>query len=743
MTIEEENKLIINSYRQLLKVSQWSREKGDITQIRCAFDLAMNAHKDMRRKSGEPYILHPLAVARIAAEEIGLGTTSIVCALLHDVVEDTDVTLDEIEQQFGKRVRVIINGLTKISDIFDQHNSPQAENFRKMILTLSQDVRVILIKLCDRLHNMRTLNSMSEKGQLKIASETTYIYAPLAHRLGLYAIKTELEDLSLKYMQPIVYQEIKQKLSTTKEQRDKYIRNFIKPIKELLQEELTINFEIKGRPKSIASILNKMTKKTMTFEEVYDLFAVRITLDSDLEDEKTDCWNVYSMITDIYQPNPSRMRDWISVPKSNGYESLHATVLGPKNQWVEVQIRSRRMDEIAEKGYAAHWKYKEQKAGESNIDLWLKKIRDVIEKPNSDAMELLDEFKMNLYGSEVFAFTPKGELRKLPKGATVLDFAFDIHSEVGAKCLGVKVNGKLVPLSQEVHNGDQVEILTSAKQNPSKDWLNFVISSKAKTRILQSLKQEKRQIASFGKEHLERKFRTAGFPYNQININNLVSHFGLPDELELTYQIGKGKIDKELLRLKVILGSEPDKKVIIPVTRDVKQVAVIKDKSVKEIILGDNSVEMPYSFASCCDPIPGDSVMGFITVGGEIKIHQTKCSNAGNLMSKYGYRIISAKWASDQFSDDISFKAELEITGLDSMGLVAKITDLISKELKINMLSLGFKSNQGTFTGNLVLEVNNTNELELIIGKLQLVDSFLNIRRKAFFNEELEFENGE
>jgi GTP pyrophosphokinase len=737
---EEENKLIISHYRQLLRVSQWSREAGDIKIIRKAFNVAVEAHKDMRRKSGEPYILHPLAVAKIAAEEIGLGTTSIVCALLHDVVEDTDTTLDDIEKDFGPKVREIIDGLTKISDIFDHQNSPQAENFRKMILTLSKDVRVILIKLCDRLHNMRTLSAMSEKGQLKIASETTYLYAPLSHRLGLYAIKTELEDLALKYMQPEIYQQIKHKLNSTKEQRNKYIRNFIKPVKELLQEELQINFDIKGRPKSIASILNKMSKKNLAFEDVYDLFAIRIILDSDLDDEKTDCWNVYSMITDIYQPNPSRMRDWISVPKSNGYESLHATVLGPKNQWVEVQIRSRRMDEIAEKGYAAHWKYKEQTSTESNIDLWLKQIRDIIDKPEADALEILDEFKMNLYGDEVFAFTPKGELRKLPKGATVLDFAFDIHSEVGAQCLGVKVNGKLVSLNQIINNGDQIEILTSSKQKPSKDWLNFIQTSKARTRILQSLKQEKRQIAAIGKEYLERKFRTAGFPYNQTNLNKLLVHFNILDELELTYQIGREKIDRESLKLKSILGKELQKKTFENLT---PIISPKKGTSSKEIILGDNTVDMPYSFATCCEPIPGDKVVGFITIGGEIKIHQTKCKNAINLMSKYGYRIISAKWVDGVTVEDLSFKTELEITGLDSMGLVAKITDVVSKELKINMLSLGFKSNQGTFTGNLVLEVNNTAELNKIINKLKEVDTFLNIKRKDLTEKEIELINGE
>ncbi|MDC0561879.1 RelA/SpoT family protein, partial [Bacteroidia bacterium] len=483
-----ENKEIVNKYRQLLRVSKWSREKGDVRVIRKAFEMAVESHSQMRRKSGEPYIYHPIAVARIAAEEIGLGTTSIVCALLHDVVEDTDVTLDEIRSEFGKKEANIIDGLTKISGVYDT-NSPQAENFRKMLLTMANDVRVILIKLCDRLHNMRTLEHMSDKGQLKIASETNFIYAPLAHRLGLYTIKTELEDLSLKYTQPALYQDLKHQLNATKEQRNRYIRSFIKPIKIEL-EELGVNYEIKGRTKSIYSIYSKMISKKLEFEDVYDLFAIRVILDSEPEDEKMDCWNVYSIITSIFKPNPERLRDWISIPKSNGYESLHTTVMGPRGQWVEIQIRSMRMDAIAEKGYAAHWKYKQHentKESSNSLDNWLRQIREIIENQESNALDFLDEFKMNLYAKEVFAFTPKGLLKKLPKGSTTLDFAFDIHTEVGAKCLGAKVNGKLVPLSYEIQNGDQVEILTSAKQKPNKDWLSFVKTSKAKNKIKQSL----------------------------------------------------------------------------------------------------------------------------------------------------------------------------------------------------------------------------------------------------------------
>lgn len=723
----QEVKEIVNRYRQLLRVSKWSREKGDVKEIRKAFDLAMSAHQGMRRKSGEPYIFHPLAVARIAAEEIGLGTTSIVCALLHDVVEDTDITLEEIQEQFGEQVANIIDGLTKISGVFDT-SSPQAENFRKMLLTLANDVRVILIKLCDRLHNMRTLDYMSDKGQLKIASETSYLYAPLAHRLGLYAIKTELEDLSLKYMEPLIYHDIKQKLSATKEQRSRYIRSFIRPIK-LELENMHVPFTVKGRSKSIHSILNKMRVKSLEFEDVYDLFAIRIILDSKPEDEKMDCWNVYSIVTSIYKPNPDRMRDWISIPKSNGYESLHATVMGPKGQWVEVQIRSKRMDEIAEKGYAAHWKYKESQEGNSNLDEWVNKIRELLDSQEGNAVDFVNEFKMNLFAEEVFVFTPKGDIRKLPKGATALDFAFDIHSEIGAKCLGIKLNGKLVPLSSKLKNGDQVEILTSNKQRPTKDWLDLVVTSKARTKIRQCLKDEIRSIASLGKEALERKFRGASLDYNQENINKLVQYFKLADELELTYRIGTDKIDKEKLKLKDILknGQHSGHKS----GRGYKEPSAEKKRKDDEIILGEDSIDLEYSFAQCCAPIPGDKVVGFITVGEGIKIHQTSCKNAVNLMSKYGYRIIKARWATDAEPSE-SFDAAVKITGVDTLGLVGKVTDIISKQLKVNMKSISFESLDGTFLGRLVLEVSDTDHLQQLINELESIDEHMKVKRVSF-----------
>ena len=723
--IIEENKEIAGRYRQLLKVSKWSREKGDVTIIRKAFDLALEAHKPMRRKSGEPYIYHPIAVAKIAAEEIGLGTTSIVCALLHDVVEDTDITIEEIEAQFGSKVANIIDGLTKISGVFDT-SSPQAENFRKMLLTMANDVRVILIKLCDRLHNMRTLEHMSDKGQLKIASETTFIYAPLAHRLGLYAIKTELEDLSLKYTQPTLYQDLKQKLSATKEQRNKYIRSIIKPLKQEF-DELGIKYEIKGRPKSIHSIYSKMVSKKLEFEDVYDLFAIRIIIDSDPEDEKMDCWNVYSIITSIFKPNTERMRDWISIPKSNGYESLHTTVMGPKGQWVEVQIRSTRMDDIAEKGYAAHWKYKgkdENSKATNSLDNWIQQVREVLETQEGNALDFIDEFKMSLYADEVFAFTPKGMLKKLPQSSTALDFAFEIHTEVGAKCLGAKVNGKLVPLSYEVKNGDQIEILTSNKQKPNKDWLAFVKTGKARTRIKQSLKDNKRVVANLGKESLSRKMRNAGYVINTENMNKLIAFYKVEDELELTYQIGEGIIDKEKIKLQeIFVETKSTHKAGIA-----KEFNTLKSKTKNELILGDDNVEMDYSMANCCNPIPGDKVIGFITVMGEIKIHQTSCKNAANLMSRFGYRIIKANWSDDVTTQE-DFEAALEISGIDSLGLVSKVTDIVSKQLKVNMKSISFESLDGTFIGKLKVQVSDTEHLDQLMNELKSIDEYVKVTR--------------
>lgn len=723
---EEERKEILNRYRQLLRVSKWSREKGDIRQIREAFELAVESHKNMRRKSGEPYIYHPIAVARIAAEEMGLGTTSIVCALLHDVVEDTDISLEFIEKRFGKKVAKIIDGLTKISGVFDHQSSPQAENFRKMLLTLSDDVRVILIKLCDRLHNMRTLQHMSRKGQLKIASETLYLYAPLAHRLGLYSIKTELEDLALKYTETEKYQKIKQKLNASKEQRNRYIRTFITPLKNEL-DRLGVQYEIKGRPKSIYSILRKIENQGIEFEQIYDLFAIRIILDSQLENEKKDCWAAYSVVTSIYPPNPDRLRDWISLPRSNGYESLHITVMGPKGKWVEVQIRTSRMDEIAERGYAAHWKYKENSNEESGLDDWLLRVREILENQEENALDFLDEFKLNLFAEEVYVFTPRGELRKLPNGASALDFAFDIHSDVGATCLGAKVNGKLVPLSYSLQNGDQIEIITSAKQKPTKDWLNIVKTAKAKSKINQLLKEEKRRIAADGKEILQRKFRNAKVPFTAVNLQILYDYFRLGSEQELYYQVALEKLSAEQLKIKEIIQTASTARRGQVKGKGAQEDLIQKIKN-DDIIIGETDLGLDYSFAKCCSPIPGDPIVGFITIGEGIKIHKTSCNNAVRLMSNYGYRIIKVRWAQEPVAEE-PFLAGLRITGIDSVGLVSRITDIISKEFQVNMKSLSFSAHDGTFLGEMELYISSVDHLFSVMEKIKSVDPYLQVIR--------------
>ena len=719
---EEEKKLLVKEYRNLLKACTPNLDKKDKTKIREAFAMAMEAHQGMRRKSGELYIFHPIAVATICAREIGLGTTAIICALLHDVVEDTDVTLDDIENKFGPKVANIIDGLTKISGVVGKTNSIQAENFRKILLTLADDVRVILIKLADRLHNMRTLEAMNRTSQLKIASETLVLFAPLAHRLGLYSIKSELEDLSLKYTEPSVYKEISQKLQETKAQRNKFIRRFVLPIEEALNAAAE-DYEIKGRPKSIYSIYNKMKKQNIPFEEVYDLFAIRIIVEAPIETEKSDCWRVYSLVTDFYTPNPERLRDWISVPKANGYESLHTTVMGPQGRWVEVQIRSRRMDNIAEKGYAAHYKYKEGNT-DTNLEEWIKQIRELLENPESNAIDFLDDFKLNLFSDEVFIFTPKGDLITLPANATALDFAFEIHTQVGQHCLGAKVNHKLVPLSYRLKNGDQVEIITSKKQKPSEDWMNYVVTAKAKSKIKLCLKEEKRKAAQDGKETLHRKMKNAHIGLNNNNLQRLVNYFKLPSEFDLYYNIGNGTIDKAELSGAINHFTSPEKP---NATRANGQSDLNQKKDKKQttpkpdmVIVGED-LDLDYSFAKCCNAIPGDDIFGFITINDGIKIHRTNCPNGIRLMSNYGYRIIRAKWATAQVNGMRTFAVGVKLTGIDSIGIVSNITDIISKELQVNIQSLTISSTAGAFEGSIILAIYDTVHLEKLIDKLKQI----------------------
>lgn len=734
-----EKQEILRRYRGLLRAARKSRDKQDRKLIRKAFDLALDAHKDMRRKSGEPYIYHPIAVAQICAEEIGLGTTSIVCALLHDTVEDTTVTLEEIRHGFGEKVAQIIDGLTKISGVFDQSNhSVQAENFRKMILTLSEDIRVILIKLADRLHNMRTLDSMSRKNQVKISSETIYVYAPLAHRLGLYNIKTELEDLALKFTEPERYFEIVQKLQETKHQRNKYIRSFIDPLESGLNR-IGFPYEIKGRPKSIHSILNKMKKQGIPFEEVFDLFAIRIILDVPLEDEKMACWRVFAMITEQYHQNPDRMRDWISNPKTNGYESLHVTVMGPKGRWVEVQIRTQRMNEVAEKGLAAHWKYKsgEQSTRDMGLDQWLGMVRELLENPEANAVDFLDEFKLNLYSEEVFVFTPKGELRKLPMKATALDFAFDIHSDLGSKCIGAKVNNKLVPLSHHLSNGDQVEIITSKKQKVHEEWLRFVVTAKAKSKIKSLLKDDKKEKGREGKEWLERKFKQLNLPFNSDNLNVLTNYYQFPTSLDLFIAFSTEELDKSRLDLKQVFFAAPHVKELLKPSSATLAAPSPKAKVRKAdiVLFGDKMEEMDYGFTKCCQPIPGDSIIGFITIGEGIKVHQTSCPNAIKLSAQYGYRIIKAQWANDSNRKQVVFPAAIKVSGIDDVGVISKITDAISKQLQINMKSIIVESHAGTFEGKIVLYITDTSHLDSLIATIKEAVPFIEVSRTLTIEE--------
>jgi GTP diphosphokinase / guanosine-3',5'-bis(diphosphate) 3'-diphosphatase len=728
--VEEEKKEIISRYRKLLRNAKPILKEGDAKLIKRAFTISMEAHKDMRRKSGEPYIFHPLSVAEICVEEIGLGTTSIIAALLHDVVEDTDIQLKDLERIFGKKIAKIIDGLTKIKGVFEYGTSAQAENFRKMLFTLSEDVRVILIKLADRLHNMRTLDSMPRNKQLRVSSETIYLYAPLAHRLGLNAIKTELEDLYLRFTDYPIYHEIANKIDETRASRNKFIKQFVQPLKEEM-DELKVEYEIKSRPKSIFSIYNKMRKQSIPFEEVYDLFAVRIIVDTPIEQEKSYCWQVYSIVTDYYTPNPDRLRDWISTPKGNGYESLHTTVMAKNGQWVEVQIRTRRMDEIAEKGYAAHWKYKDNASShESNLEKWLVKVRELLEKQDLTALEFVDDFRGNLFNEEVFVFTPKGELKTLPTGATALDFAFDIHTDIGAKCIGAKVNQKLVSINHILKNGDQIEILTSSKQKPNEDWLRMVISPKAKSKIKELLKEDKRNASDEGKEILMRKAKQLKIDLNSQVNEQMRAYFNVNSQFELHYSVGKGLITvNDLKKFKEFKPSSPLKSKPHSGVNDAKaieQEIKLKGSYEDTLLIGEDMDTVEYKLAKCCTPIPGDDVFGFVTVNEGIKIHRTTCNNATELLANHGNRVLKAKWTSQH---EVAFLTGLKVIGTDRVGLINDVSKVISEELKVNMSSLSFKTDQGIFSGEIMLYVNDTRHLEMLIEKLGNVEGVVKVTR--------------
>ena len=727
---EQEKRLILREYRSLLRSLKAKLKPGDKNLLRTAFEMAAEAHKTMRRKSGEPYILHPLAVAKICVEEIGLGVRSSICSLLHDTVEDTDISLEDVEREFGQEIARIVDGLTKISNVIDINASQQAENFKKILLTLTDDPRVILIKLADRLHNMRTLESMKREKQLKIASETVYVYAPLAHRMGLYSVKTEMEDLAMKYMEPDVYRDIAKKLAETKRERTKYINEFIRPIREKL-EKGNFQFEIYGRPKSIHSISNKMKKKGVDFEEVYDLFAIRVLLDSPADREKEDCWKVYSMITDEYTPSPERLRDWLSNPKSNGYEALHTTVMGPQGKWVEVQIRTKRMNEIAEKGLAAHWKYKEGTADESRFDKWFQQIREVISNQEADSIDFLQDFKTSFLAEEIYVYTPKGDVKMLPVGSTALDFAFAIHSAVGSKTIGAKVNHKLVPISHKLRSGDQVEIITSNKQKPNEDWLGFVVTAKARGRIKDALKEEKRQIADEGKYAVQRKLEGMGATLNTHNIEELVHWYKLPSQLDLFYQVAIKNIDlKDIKEFKTV-GENIEPPRPVKTLQEFKQEFTPHNnqggkKEAELIIFGESSDKIVYNLANCCKPIPGDDVFGFVTTGKGLTIHRTNCPNAAKLLANYGHRVVKTKWAKNK---EISFLTGVRLIGMDDVGVIHKITNLISGELRINISALSVEAKEGLFEGNIKVFVHDKEELDELVIRLKQLPGIESVER--------------
>ena len=731
LNAEQEKKEILRQYRALLRVLKSKLKKGDKELVRTAFEMAADAHKTMRRKSGEPYILHPLAVAQVCVEEIGLGVRSTICALLHDTVEDTDITLEDVEREFGSEIARIIDGLTKIATVVDANSSQQAENFKKILLTLTDDPRVILIKLADRLHNMRTLDCMKPEKQLKIASETVYVYAPLAHRLGLYNIKTEMEDLSMKYLEPDTYREIARKLAETKRERARFINEFIRPVKERLERTDFPSFEIYGRPKSIHSIWNKMKKKGISFEEVYDLFAVRIIIDAPTEKEKEDCWKAYSVVTDMYSPSPERLRDWLSNPKSNGYEALHTTVMGPQGKWVEVQIRTKRMNEIAEKGLAAHWKYKEGTGDEDRFDTWFHNIREALSNQESSSLDFLQDFKVSFLAEEIYVYTPKGDVKMLPQGATALDFAFSVHSDIGVRCIGAKVNHKLVPISHKLRSGDQIEIITSNKQKPNEDWLNAIVTAKARSRIKDALKEEKRRIADDGKYMLQKKLEGMGAAFDVHNVDLLTLHYKLPSQLDLFYNIAVRQIDLKDLKAFQLHGDKleaPKPVKVVPESKADQEggKTQLAPKDSELIIFGESSDRVVYTLANCCKPIPGDDVFGFVSSGKGLIIHRTSCPNASRLLSNFGHRVVKTKWAKNK---EISFLTGIKIIGMDDVGVVSKITNLISGEMRLNISAITIEAKEGIFEGNIRLFVKDKVQLDDLVNRLLKLNGIETVTR--------------
>ena len=726
-----ENKKIAKQYKELLRISYQTLGDSDKKMIRLAFDMAVEAHSEQRRKSGEAYIFHPISVAKIVAEQIGLDATSICAALLHDVAEDTKFTLKDIEQLLGENVAKIVHGLTKISNLKkDKNISLQAENFRKMLLTLNDDVRVIIIKIADRLHNMQTMDAMPEYKQIKIASETLYIYAPLAHRIGLYNVKNELEDLSLKYTEPERYQSIKEKVEETKELQDEYIKSFTRFLGKELRKE-SLKFEIKGRSKSIYSIHRKMLTQNISFEKVYDKFAIRIIYKSNQSDEKFLAWKIYSIITDNFTPNPTRLRDWISAPKSTGYEALHITVMGPSNKWVEIQIRSERMNEIAEKGYAAHYKYKQGNQKDIGIENWLNRLREVLENNTGNAVDFVQDFKLNLYADEIFVFTPKGELKSLPQGSTALDFAFFIHSEIGKKTRGIRVNNRLVPLSKILKSGDQIEVITSENIKPTINWLDFVVTSRARSIIKSSINEEKKIRAIEGKEILRRKLKSLKLNQSEKTISQMLEYFKFKNVQDLHYRVAIGSVDNKELKE---FAKSYQNKLLNFFKRRVKKK---EDPSEKEnqkyserfdqIIFGKQKEKLTHSIANCCSPIPGDPIFGFVTSNEGIKVHHKECPNALSLQSNFAYRVISSKWVD---SSSQEYNATLKLSGIDRKGIVNEVTKLISNNMSVDISKINFDSEDSYFTGVIHVSVPNKNVLTKLVQNLSKVNGIDEIIRE-------------
>ena len=726
----KENNQIAKEYKELLKISYQSLSKDDRKLIRLAFNTSVDAHKNQRRKSGEPYVFHPISVAKIVASKIGLDATCIAAALLHDVIEDTDYDENKITEIFGKTICKIVVGLTKISKLSkDENVSLQAENFRKMLLTLNDDVRVILIKIADRLHNMQTLDSMPSGKQIKIASETLYIYAPIAHRIGLYDVKSELEDLGLKYTEPEMFNELKNKIEETKVDQDKYIKNFSRRISEKLRPE-KLKFKINGRPKSIYSIRNKIINKNISFEEIYDKFAIRIIYNSERESEKFIAWKIYSIITDHYTPNPLRLRDWITSPRSNGYEALHITVVGPGSKWVEVQIRSERMHEIAEKGFAAHYRYKGGNKAETGLEQWLNRLQEVLENTDTNAIDFVEDFKLNLYSTEIFVFTPTGELKSLAKGSTALDFAFSVHTGLGLKTRGVKVNGKMVPLSHILNSGDQIEIIKSENTKPSSNWLDYVKTSRAKAKIRTALKEEKKLLAEDGKEILRRKLKQLKIKFDEKTINDLGIFLKLKTSLDLFYRVGIGKVDNNELKK----FANYNNRLINFFRKRISRKPSKFNQTEKEIrnnfdliVFGNEEDKLEYTLAKCCNAIPGDDVFGFVTVNEGIKIHKKTCSNALGLQSKFAYRILKSKWIDSSLLD---YSSTIRISGIDNLGIVNEITKVISNTLNINIKKMSFETADNIFRGKITLKVRTKNILIDLIKRLKKINGIEKVVRE-------------